>query len=111
MGGAAKELGIAVEDFSKTSLGTLTIVLVIWKMIGNDLIQLIVGLLWFMVVIPVWIKIFYRMCLVQKIAYAENGKTRVSVEHHDDSDTDARRWAMTFVFAVLVGIGFLVMFA
>ena len=30
MGGAAKELGIAVNEFSQTSLGEVTMVMIIW---------------------------------------------------------------------------------
>lgn len=43
LGGAAKELGIAVNDFMNTPAGVLTVTLIIYQYIGNDLIHLVLG--------------------------------------------------------------------
>lgn len=41
IGGAAKEVGIAVNDFVKTPVGQLTMLLIIWKLIGASLIHVV----------------------------------------------------------------------
>lgn len=43
MVGAAKELGIAAAEFSKTDLGKVVTVIVIYKLIGRDIIRIITG--------------------------------------------------------------------
>ena len=42
---AAKELGIAVNDFVKTPVGQITMILIIWKVIGAELVHIFGGLL------------------------------------------------------------------
>lgn len=45
MGGAAKEVGIAVNDFVKTPVGQWTMALIIWKFMGSAIIHLVGGVL------------------------------------------------------------------
>jgi hypothetical protein len=45
MGGAAKELGIAVNDFVKTPVGQWTMAIIIWKFMGGALVHVFGGLL------------------------------------------------------------------
>lgn len=45
MGGAAKELGIAVNDFVKTPVGQWTMAIIIWKFVGGALVHVFGGLL------------------------------------------------------------------
>lgn len=42
MGGAAKEVGVAVNEFVKTDVGRWTMMLVIWNYIGNDLVHIFI---------------------------------------------------------------------
>ena len=46
-GGAAKEIGVQVNDFVNTPVGLLTILLIIWHFMGIMLIHIIFGLLTF----------------------------------------------------------------
>lgn len=48
-GGAAKEIGVAANDFIQTPVGTMTIVLIIWHFIGNVFIHLVGGIFVFVV--------------------------------------------------------------
>lgn len=45
MGGAAKEVGVAVNDFVNTPVGQMTMVLVVWKYMGGTLVHVVGGLL------------------------------------------------------------------
>lgn len=40
---AAKEVGVAANDFASTPLGKITVALVVYKMIGRDLTKFLVG--------------------------------------------------------------------
>lgn len=45
LGGAAKEVGVAVNDFAKSPVGQLTTVLIVWHMIGAQLIHVFGGIM------------------------------------------------------------------
>ena len=45
LAGAAKELGVAVNDFSTTTVGQLTIVLIVWHMLGATLVHILGGIM------------------------------------------------------------------
>jgi hypothetical protein len=45
MVGAAKEMGVAANDFSQTSLGKVTVAIVVYKIIGRDILKMISGFL------------------------------------------------------------------
>lgn len=38
---AAKELGVAVDDFSKTGLGKITISVLVWKLLGVEIVHVL----------------------------------------------------------------------
>ena len=44
LAGSARELGIAVNDFSKTDVGYLTTCLIVWNFVGHSAIKLFMGL-------------------------------------------------------------------
>ena len=64
LAGAAKEVGIAVNDFSKTPVGQLTMVLIVWHMIGAQMIHVLGGIL-------IWIIGFIAIRYVMKRAYPD----------------------------------------
>lgn len=45
LAGAAKEVGVAVNEFSTTPVGQLTMVLIVWHMIGAQLVHVVAGIL------------------------------------------------------------------
>lgn len=57
MVGAAKELGIAANEFAQTPLGKVTVALVIYKIAGEDIASKVVGLgiMLFMFSVAVWL--------------------------------------------------------
>lgn len=44
LAGAAKEVGVAVNDFVKTPVGQITAAVILWKFIGSAIVHLIGGL-------------------------------------------------------------------
>lgn len=43
-GGAAKEIGVAVNDFVKTPVGIMTMILIVWNYMGSMIVHLLGGL-------------------------------------------------------------------
>lgn len=48
----AQQLGVAANDFAKTDLGKITVVILIWKYIGKEIKGVVVGLLILLLGIP-----------------------------------------------------------
>ena len=76
--GVGKEIGEAVNsslqaittqsnNFAQTSVGKLTVILVIWKVIGDQFLHIIVGLLELLIFIPLWIWSYRRTCITRAI--------------------------------------------
>lgn len=57
--GAAKELGVQVNEFSETKVGQLTIMLIVWHIMGNMIVHFIGGIL-------VWIIGFFSIWFIRK---------------------------------------------
>ncbi len=68
MGGAAKEVGIAVNDFVKTPVGMMTAALIVWNYMGGMLIHVIAGFIFFVTsfTILTWMM---RRCIGTEITY------------------------------------------
>ena len=133
--GAGHEIGVAVNDslaaittnanaFAQTPVGKWTVFIVIWKVIGHDLMGFILGIGTLIIGLPLWIW-SYRKYLPQTVITERTYDTtnrwfrRVATEKFavinqvNDRDT-ASNWyrAMHFVFlVVLFGLSMWVMFS
>lgn len=62
LGGAAKEVGMAVNDFVKTPVGKMTAALIIWHYMGNSIIHFVMALIVLFVGIAAIRHIIGRIC-------------------------------------------------
>ena len=74
--GAAKELGVQVNEFSETKVGQLTIMLIVWNIMGNMMVHFIGGIL-------VWIIGFFSIWFIRKYiampSMGEDGRIGLSI--------------------------------
>lgn len=56
LGGAAKEVGVAVNEFVKTPVGILTSAVILWKFLGSTFLHLFGGI---MVLVSGWLFMLY----------------------------------------------------
>lgn len=113
---AAKELGIAADAFLNSNTGKLTAALIIWKVLGQDVLHFIVGGAFLVVLIPMWAYYFRRLCVVRtvKITYPEKGKGIRKIKEFeymngDDSTVQVLRWVMAAIFLLIIVIGLNIM--
>lgn len=72
---AAEKTGQVVNDFAKTPVGKLTMVLIVYKVMGGDVIQFIVGMLFLSISVPFWARSIWNTTRsTVTITYHENGK-------------------------------------
>lgn len=71
LGSAAKELGVAVDEFMQTGTGTLVMVLVVYHFFGSD----IIGILTCFIIIPLMLWMFNKF------------RTMLKIEGYKETDT------------------------
>lgn len=129
--GVGHEIGVAVNEgltavttnantFAQTPVGKWTMFVIIFKVIGEKIIGYFVGLVFFLIGIPVWIWSYRRYIphkYVHKVNYGPDGK-KTSVEYghgygDDLSASDATGWAIGHwvILLIFIAIGCGIMFS
>jgi hypothetical protein len=104
----AKELGIAVDDFSKTGIGKVTIAVIVWKIMGKEVVRTVISIIYLITGVWLWNHYFRKLCVIKSVTY-ENGK-KSRVEHFNPSDSmDGFRFIMLIVLVLILASGFLLM--
>jgi hypothetical protein len=112
MVGAAKEMGVAANDFSQTSLGKVTVGIVVYKIIGRDILKIVVGLAVLILgsSISLYLLFSYRWgkCIYEtKPALFGLLNKRYVISYEEDSDQIAGKLissGIVLVLTMLVGL-------
>jgi hypothetical protein len=116
----AKSLGVAADEILSSQAGQIAMVIIVWKMIGRDLMEYVVGigggLIWFGVMLPGWVWSIRKFVLNVPGKINEKFKDGVVIERTVDAvEWDSGRGALYAVhLAALVLIcisGFVMVFA
>jgi hypothetical protein len=59
----AKELGVTANELLRTPVGVITVGLVAYHVMGNEIMGILVGLLFFAIAMPVWLLCFYKLVI------------------------------------------------
>lgn len=95
---AAKQLGVTVNDFVRMPVGQVTTALIVYKIIGHDVIHIALGLLWILVSTSIWLFFYSKLWAPEEVTinYAADGKTKlrmVKINSNSSIDsTDPRIW-------------------
>ena len=109
LAGAAKELGVAVNDFAKTPVGQLTMALIVWHMMGGVIVHVFGGLL-IMFIGLACIKFMFNRAYPKKITYSKDHKNIFGnfvvekVENIPVQDDDAAGWLLASGLVILAGL-------
>lgn len=106
MSSTAKEMNIAVNEFSQTPVGKVCIFLIVWKLFGRELLHFIVGGLMLAIGLFLWCRYYRRMCIVSKEEMGQGWwifrERKCQYFDAKDSDVQATRWAMAFILLLMV---------
>lgn len=109
LAGAAKEVGIAVNDFAKTPVGQLTMMLIVWHMVGGVMVHIFGGI--FIIVIGLWfIRFMLKRAYPDKVTYSKEHKNifgNFAVEKVDVipvDDDNAAGWMLAAGIVILAGL-------
>jgi hypothetical protein len=71
IGTAVKEGLSAVVDvadkFGKTDVGRFTMILIAWKVVGKDVVGIVLGLIFFITLTIIIVKVYKRVCMPRKV--------------------------------------------
>jgi len=109
--GMGHEVGVAVdeglsavtkhaEEISQTNVGRFVMVLIAWKVMGRDLVQVVVGIPLFIVVIAIFIWSYRRNCLSRPILKYVDKDGRKEYDIHEGSDEE--KWAHVIIFIITI---------
>jgi len=59
----AKSIGTTVNELAFTPVGIFLLVIVAWKTVGGDLLGVIGGTVWFIVMLPLWLHLLNKFVL------------------------------------------------
>lgn len=110
----SKELGMAADEFSRTPVGKITVAVIVWKVIGAEVVRKLSALLFLVVAIPLWMKYFRKLAVVERIEYHENGKKKL-VSHYNLADYNTSsyviptRWVMMFLLLGILATGLIIL--
>lgn len=105
IGAAAKECGVAVNDFVQTPVGKLTTFIIVYKLIGRDLIHYICGVGFFFVVWLALSRICGKRGFKKEIIYDDKGKkSKVLFNNFDSKEErqDFEAWRIAYLLGMAI---------
>lgn len=112
MAATAKELGVALDDFAKSSVGKIALALLIWKVAGSDIVGLGFGMSWLFIMGIVWVYFFKRIVMKRQEELTENekGKTVKVVKYNTKEASEGAVIVMVIALIAIVVVGLVSIF-
>jgi hypothetical protein len=112
IGTAVKEGLTAVVDvadkFGKTDVGHFTMVMIAWKVVGRDVVKIVLGLFFFIVLTLVIIKVYRRVVIARSVLVENPGFLKYPKKYEvvkSELDSEGTVWMTVILLLVfLIGI-------
>lgn len=120
IGNAVKESLNSVVDvadkFGKTDVGKFTLIMVAWKIIGKDAVRIFLGLLFYLSITWIFMKIYKNTYMPKKIlvknpGYFKYPKEYTIIQPERWEGYEAVKILMIFLYAGAIGLTYAIMFA
>jgi len=129
--GVGGEVGTAIEEgltavvdvadkFGKTDVGVFTMVLVAWKVVGKDVVRILLGLLFFFMITWLFLKVYKGYYRPKKVPvkrvpffrrFVESVEYEIIRPDRNWDGVNAIPVVMLFLYAGAIGITYAIMFA
>jgi hypothetical protein len=111
--GMGREIGEAVNssmqaittqsnNFSQTPVGKLTVFIVIWKVIGDQAIHVLGGVVEVVLFVPLWVWSYRRMCMTRRVKTGKDTWQVVEYQHNSYDFTPRIAHGLAVAVAVVV---------
>lgn len=117
LAGCAKELGVEVNNFVQTPVGKLSACIIVWKLLGRDVMHFGFGFFFLIMSLSIWLYLFRKLCIVKTITFGEAkyfwGLRSKKIEHYepDCEHTSGNRIVMLVVLFILMIISITIIFS
>lgn len=101
----AKDLGVAADTFLQSTTGKVTLVLIVWKVAGKDILGVIVGSSLLAILLALWVYFFRKLCVVKSITISkpETGFRSIKeIQYYREDEVDGTRFVMLLVLMAVV---------
>lgn len=110
----AKSVGTTVNELAQTPVGKFMLVMVAYRVMGDDLIGVVGGVVWFTTMIPIWIYMFHRLVFSTRRVNTRvraDGESETDISPIDYNGTAGAisLWMLVVLFAICVS-GFFMIF-
>lgn len=106
-----KEINMGVNDFVKTPVGIITTCVLIWKLIGQNIINVVVGLVLLFIFEPIVIWSFIRLNINERVEIddGKNGKSIKYIPRYEYSNDEGKYWSVAlhiiiFVLIIIIAV-------
>lgn len=109
----AKSIGTTVNELAQTPVGKFMLVMVAYRVMGEGVIGVLGGMVWFLTMIPIWLYMFHRLVLrnVKTKTYTEGAKSVVERMPVDiGGDAGVTSIVMLLVLGAICIAGFVMVF-
>lgn len=111
----AKSIGTTVNELAQTPVGKFMLVMVAYRVMGDGIIGVVGGFVWFSTMIPLWLYMFHRLVLRQtyKTRTYTDDKGKSVVERLPtelSSDAAGTAFLMLIVLVMVCAAGFIMVF-
>jgi hypothetical protein len=100
----ATEMSVAVNQFAQTPIGILATVIIVYKLIGSNVMQFIVGLFFFAIAMPTWFYIYKRTVLIESKVVTESEGKKVTKYNYCNANAETQ-FAYIMLGLALIAIG------
>lgn len=113
----AEQVGATANDFIQTPAGKLSVALIVWKVAGDDLLGVVGGSIWFIIMLPLWIVFFHRMVIaprtvtaLYKDAEGNQVPYQTSISGSEQERLDMMAFMMLAILCAICGAGLIMIF-
>jgi len=114
----SREIGVGVSEFLHTPIGVLTASVIVWKIIGKDIMHIVGGIVFMVTSLVCLWRIYVRMCIVKSVETKVVdggwfGKKTVKIEtrYNDHEITTDTHLAYTLVAVCITIVGVVMIFS
>lgn len=100
-------------NFAGTTVGKVTMALVIWKVVGDDLSGYVLGLLWLIVFLPLWVWSYRttRSRNIRDTEVIEGNRRTITYKFHEATSSEEFAWVIHMFALIIIIVGFCVFVA
>lgn len=112
----AKSIGTTVNELAQTPVGKFMLVMVAYRVMGDGVIGILGGVIWFVTMLPIWMYLFNRMVFRNRKTRSyqdiNTGKTVTELEpiNFEDQAGAVALWFL-FILLLICIAGFIMIFA